>query len=94
LSEKQRTAISPFDLSLEISRETRVGIPVSEIEAGRCYLTALGQVRRVLKFGNGKVTDESRGKKATSGSWGEQNTVVDGRFAQDVEREVPCDFSI
>jgi hypothetical protein len=25
----------------------------------------------------------------TGGSWGEQNTVADGRFAQDVEREVP-----
>jgi hypothetical protein len=71
-----------------------MGIPVSEIVPGKCYLTALGQVRRVLKFGNGKVTYESRGKTATSGSWGEQNTVVDGRFARDVEREVPCDFSI
>jgi hypothetical protein len=71
-----------------------MGIPVSEIEAGKCYLTALGQVRRVLKFGNGKVTYESRGKKVAGGSWGEQNTVVDSRFARDVEREVPCDFSI
>ena len=71
-----------------------MGIPVSEIVAGKCYLTALGQVRRVLKFGNGKVTYKSRGKAATSGSWGEQNTVVDSGFARDVEREVPCDFSI
>jgi hypothetical protein len=54
-----------------------MGIPVGEIVPGKCYLTALGQVRRVLKVGNGKVTYESRGKKATSGSWGEQNTVVD-----------------
>jgi len=65
-----------------------------EIAAGRCYLTALGQIRRVLRFGNGKVTYETRGRKATGGSWGEQNTVLDGRFARDVEREVPCDFSI
>jgi hypothetical protein len=69
-----------------------VGIPVSEIVAGKCYLTALGQVRRVVKFGNGKVTYESR--SITKGSWGEQNTVLDGRFARDVEREVPCGFSI
>ena len=34
---------------------TQVGIPVSEIAIGKCYLTALGQVRRVLKVGNGKV---------------------------------------
>ena len=70
-----------------------MGIPVSEIADGKCYLTALGQVRRVLKVGNGKVTYESRGKTITKGSWGEQNTVLDGRFARDVEREVPCDFS-
>jgi hypothetical protein len=48
----------------------------------------------VLKVGNGKVTYESRSNKITKGSWGEQNTVVDSRFARDVEREVPCDFSI
>jgi hypothetical protein len=72
----------------------QVGISISEIGLNKCYLTALGQVRRVLKLGNGRVTYESRGKTVTGGSWGEQNTVADGRFAQDVEREVPCDFSI
>ena len=71
-----------------------MGIPVSEIAIGKCYLTALGQVRRVLRLGSGKVTYESRGKTATGGSWGEQNTVSDGRFARDVEQEVPCDLSI
>ena len=70
-----------------------MGIPVSEIADGKCYLTALGQVRRVLKVGNGKVTYKSRGKTITKSSWGEQNTVLDGRFARDVERGVPCDFS-
>ena len=82
-----------LELALEIRRETYVGIPVSEIADGKCYLTALGQVRRVLKVGNGKVTYESRGKTITKGSWGKQNTVLDGRSARDVEREVPCDFS-
>jgi hypothetical protein len=38
-----------------------VGIPADEIVVGKCYLTALGQIRRVLKFGAGKVTYESRG---------------------------------
>jgi hypothetical protein len=71
-----------------------VGIPVSEITIGKCYLTALGQVRRVQRLGNGNVTYESRGKSMTKDSWGEQNTVSDGRFARDVEREVPCDFLI
>ena len=68
-----------------------MGIPVSDIVVGKCYLTPLGQIRRVLRFADGKVTYESRGKKA--GSWGVQNTVSDGRFARDVEREVPSDFS-
>ena len=70
-----------------------MGISVGGIAVGKCYLTALGQVRRVVKFGNGKVTYESRGGKATGSSWGEQNTVLEGRFARDVEREVPCDYS-
>jgi hypothetical protein len=72
--------------------ETLVGIPVGAIVVGKCYLTVLGQVRRVLKFGNGKVSYESRSAKLTGGPWGEQNTVLDGRFARDVEREVPCNF--
>ena len=29
---------------------------MSQIGVHKCYLTALGQVRRVLKFGNGRVT--------------------------------------
>ena len=74
-------------------REIQVGIPVGDIAVGKCYLTTLGQIRRVLKFGNGKVTYESHAKTASRGSWSEQNTVLDGRFARDVEREVPCDFS-
>jgi hypothetical protein len=70
-----------------------VGIPLGDIAVGKCYLTTLGQIRRVVKFGNGKVTYESHSKTASRGSWSEQNTVWDGRFARDAEREVPCDFS-
>jgi hypothetical protein len=33
-----------------------VGISISEIGLNKYYLTALGQVRRVLKLGNGRVT--------------------------------------
>jgi hypothetical protein len=68
-------------------RDTALGIPVSGIIVGKCYLTALGQARRVVKFDNGRVTYESRGK--TADSWRDENTVLDGRFARDVEREVP-----
>jgi hypothetical protein len=45
--------------------------------------------RRVLKFVNGRVTYISRGKNAAS--WSEQNSVIDGRFAQDVEQKVACE---
>ncbi len=46
-----------------------MGISIGEISVNKCYLTALGQVRRVLKFGNGKVTYESRGKKTVTGEF-------------------------
>ena len=69
-----------------------MGISIGEISLNKCYLTALGQVRRVVKFGNGRVTYEARGKKTVAGgSWSEQNTVPDGKFARDVEREIPCE---
>jgi hypothetical protein len=64
-----------------------LGIPVSEIAVGKCYVTELGQIRRVLKLSNRRVTYVSRG---AMGSWGRENSVPDGRFARDVEREVPC----
>ena len=40
-----------------------MGISIGEISLNKCYLTALGQVRRVVKFGNGRVTYEFEGQK-------------------------------
>lgn len=76
----------------QVRGDIAMGIPVTEISIGKCYRTSLGQVRRVVNLANGKVTYESRGENASS-SWSEQNSVMDRRFAQDVEREVPCGFT-
>ena len=67
-------------------------MPVAIIEVGRCYITALGEIRRVLEISGGKVTYDARGKTVEGGSWASRTTVGDGRFASDVEREIPCDY--
>ena len=63
-----------------------MGIPVESIAAGKCFVTEIGQVRRVLEVKDGKVKYESSGKTAHGGYWGDVVTVVDGKFARDVDR--------
>jgi len=41
---------------------------------------------------DGKVKYESRRKTAHGGSWGDITTAADGKFAQEPNREVPCDY--
>ena len=69
-----------------------MGVPVVSVAVGKCYLTEIGQVRRVLEIKEAKVKYESRGKTARGASWGSSTTVSILRFARDVEREVPCDY--
>jgi hypothetical protein len=69
-----------------------MGVAIDSIKVGKCYVTALGQIRRVLEISGGRVKYEARGKTAEGGSWGSWTTVGDGRFANDVEREVPCNY--
>ena len=69
-----------------------MGIPVDGIAVGKCFVTEIGQVLRVLEVKDGKVKYESRGKTAHGGSWGDIAAVADGKFARDVDREVPCDY--
>jgi len=68
-----------------------MGIPVDGIAVGKCFVTEIGQVRRVLEVKDGKVKYESRGKTAHGGSWGDIAAVADGKFAREVDREVPCE---
>jgi len=69
-----------------------MGIPVDSIAVGKCFVTEIGQVRRVLEVKDGEVKYESRGKTAHGGSWGDVAAVADGKFARDVDREVSCDY--
>ena len=69
-----------------------MGVPVGSIVAGKCYVTEIGQVRRVLQAKDGKVKYESRGRTAHGGSWGAVTTVSDVKFARDVDRDVECDY--
>ena len=39
-----------------------MGIPVESVAVGKCYLTEIGQVRRVLEMKEAMVKYESRGK--------------------------------
>jgi hypothetical protein len=69
-----------------------MGVPVGSIVAGKCYVTEIGQVRRVLQARDGNVKYESRGRTAHGGSWGAVTTVSDVKFARDVDRDVECDY--
>ena len=68
-----------------------MGIPVESVAVGKCYLTEIGQVRRVLEIKEAMVKYDSRAKTAHGASWGALTTLSILRFARDVEREVPCD---
>jgi hypothetical protein len=69
-----------------------MGVPVEIVAVGKCYVTEIGQVRRVLEIKEAMVKYESRGKTAHGRSWGVLITVSILRFVRDVEREVPCDY--
>jgi hypothetical protein len=69
-----------------------MGVPVRSVAVGKCYVTEIGQVRRVLEIKEAMVKYESRRKTAHGGSWGALTTISILRFARDVEREVPCDY--
>jgi hypothetical protein len=65
-------------------------VPPNEIEIGKCYVTATGQVRRVIAIENKQVTYDARGKRAIpkDKSWGAGATVALETFASAVEKEV------
>ena len=79
-------------MSMPLSEDERMGVPVESVAVGKCYVTEIGQVRRVLEIKNAMVKYESRGKTAHGRSWGALTTISIIRFARDVEREVPCDY--
>ncbi len=68
-------------------------VPPGEITVGKCFVTKFRQVRRVLKLEDGQVTYESRGRTDRGGSWGAWTTVGIDAFANEVDREVTCDWN-
>ena len=64
----------------------------ARISIDKCYVTLTGQVRRVLGVTANDVTYEARGKKNKPFPWGGQITVNRLKFANDVDREVPCHY--
>jgi hypothetical protein len=85
-------AIAPEMSEHELGGGRRMGVPVESVAVGKCYVTEIGQVRRVLEVKMAMVKYESRGKTAHGGSWGTLTTISILKFARDVEREVPCDY--
>jgi hypothetical protein len=58
-----------------------MAVPVESVAVGKCYLTEIGQVRRVLEIKEAMVNTESRRKdSARRASWGALTTVSILRF--------------
>src|SRR6202007_134785 len=57
----------PAIVGRRIERGRRMGVPVG---VGKCYVTEIGQVRRVLEIKDTMVKYVSRGKTAHGRSWG------------------------
>lgn len=61
-----------------------------QVILGRCYETALGRVRRVVKVEGGNVTFEENSTTESGRASNTETTVAIDRFARDAIREVPC----
>lgn len=65
-----------------------MAIDPGEIAAGKCYITAGEQVRRVVGTRGADVLYEMRTRSMAPGSWGPKKTVSAINFAATVEREI------
>ncbi len=63
-----------------------------DIEKGKCFVTAAGQVRRVTEDFGDKVKFETRGKR--NDHWDRPHHIPKDKvqFASEVEKEVRCDL--
>lgn len=66
-------------------------IAENDITVGRCYVTELNQVRRVIEISGGKVTYEEHTPTSTSGVSLGRSTIGIEHVARQVAREVPCE---
>ena len=66
-------------------------IPIETIAVGKCFVTTASQVRRVAKIDDGMVFYTTRN---SGGPWSAlEHSVFCAGFAEQVEREVPCDWN-
>jgi hypothetical protein len=70
-----------------------MAIDPKDIEAGKCFITAGEQVRRVLGTRGADVFYEVRSRNAGGPPWGPKKTVSIANFAATVEREVTCEVA-
>ena len=73
------------DAGFDPPKGVAMSVPVESVAVGRCFLTALGQIRRVTETGAGTVTYLVLGKTVLGG---DERTTSKQRFARDVEREL------
>ncbi len=70
-----------------------MNVSPESIEAGKCYLTRSGQVRRVVTCEHGRVTFHTGGRRLYVPGGGPRRRVMTlPKFALDAEREVSCDW--
>jgi len=55
----------------------------------RCYSTAYGEVRRIVRIENGKVTYTTVGRNIDEVPWSGLTTVATEKFAREVVRQAP-----
>ena len=64
----------------------------NDLAVCHCYVTPAGQVRHIMEIDGDDVIYEARGKRNKPKPWGPKTRVGKKKFADAVEREVPCDY--
>lgn len=67
-----------------------MGIEQASIEVGKCYVTADGQARKVLKMDGGDVLFAHH-KEPAKRDWGHWKWLSEPLFAEQAAREAACD---
>jgi hypothetical protein len=65
----------------------------SDLAEDKCYVTANGQVRRILKLDATEVRYEARGKEPKMAPWPNRATAKIDTFLSDVVDVVSCDHA-
>jgi hypothetical protein len=66
-----------------------MSIPVHQLVADRCYITAHREVRRIVRIERKKVTYAIAGRNVGEVPWSRIVSVAAEKFAREVVRELP-----